>query len=130
MIRYLVQTALAHLAREVLKGEGPDLTPLEAKLLTSIWEGLDWEDPSHRDLVEAKKRAWHLVVKEVASTLADGWDQYGAPTVAKYAPGVYFGHFTGPYGEGIVEASSKRQAYREARRRWIAALLGVDGGEG
>lgn len=122
MIRYLVQTALAHLAREVLKGEGPDLTPLEAKLLTSIWEGLDWEDPSHRDLVEAKKRAWHLVVKEVASTLADGWDQYGAPTVAKHPSG-FFAHYEGPNGERIVEASSKREAYRKARKEWIRDLL-------
>lgn len=118
--RYLIALALAEMARQA---EGLPLTPEEKALLARIWEGLNPVNPTHLEETEARRRAWSLVAEEVASTLADGWDQYGAPTVAKHPSG-FFAHYEGPNGERIVEASSKREAYRKARREWIKEVLG------
>ena len=59
----------------------------------------------------------------MARRSADGWDEYGAPTVAKHPSGGFFAHYQGPNGERIVAASSKREACRKARKAWIRALL-------
>ncbi|RTI11359.1 hypothetical protein CSW30_02575 [Thermus scotoductus] len=111
--RYLIALALATLARQA---ERLPLTPEEKALLARIWEGLNPVNPTHLEETEARRRAWSLVADEVARRIADGWDEYGAPTVAKHPSGGFFAHYQGPNGERIVEASSKREAYRKARK--------------
>lgn len=59
----------------------------------------------------------------LADVVAEGWDEYGAPTVAKHPSGGFFAHYTSPKGEGILEARSKREAYRLARQAWIKEIL-------
>ncbi|RTI06925.1 hypothetical protein CSW25_07365, partial [Thermus scotoductus] len=107
--RYLIALALATLARQA---ERLPLTPEETALLARIWDGLNPVNPTHLEETEARRRAWSLVADEVARIVADGWDEYGAPTVAKHPSGGFFAHYEGPNGERIVEASSKREAYR------------------
>ncbi|RTH26083.1 hypothetical protein [Thermus scotoductus] len=119
--RYLIALALATLARQA---ERLPLTPEEKALLARIWEGLNPVNPTHLEETEARRRAWSVVADEVARIVADGWDEYGAPTVAKHPSGGFFAHYEGPNGERIVEASSKREAYRKARRGWIKEVLG------
>ena len=114
MIRYLVSRALVEMAR----ADPSSLTPEEKAALQTIREALE-----ARGEDEARQVAWSLVAAEVARMVADGWDQYGAPTVAKLTQGAYFAHYTGPKGEGIIEAPSKREAYRKARAAWIRDLL-------
>lgn len=118
--RYLIALALATLARQA---ERLPLTPEEKALLARIWEGLNPVNPTHLEETEARRRAWSLVAEEVARMVADGWDQYGAPTVAALSKGHFFAHYTSPKGEGILEAQSKREAYRLARRAWIKEIL-------
>lgn len=120
MIRYLVSLALVKLAIHMATHEEDfSLTPDEEAALQSIWETLLLHGEE-----EARQRAWDLVAEEVARMVADGWDQYGAPTVAALSKGHFFAHYTSPKGEGILEAQSKREAYRLARRAWIRDLLG------
>ena len=129
-MRWAIGLALLLLGREVALGRMPTredgeplLTEGEAQRLRELWQGLDPVAPSPQEEAEAFRRAWRLLAEEVAERITQGWDQYGAPTVAKYPEGPYFAHYKGPSGEGVVEAKSKREAYREARRRWIRDLL-------
>lgn len=115
MIRRLVSLALVEMA---IHEEEFSLTPDERAVLQFILDTLldHGED-------EARQRAWDLVAEEVARMVVDGWDQYGAPTVAALSKGHFFAHYTSPKGEGILEAQSKREAYRLARRAWIKEIL-------
>ena len=129
-MRWAIGLALVLLGREVALGGMPTredgkplLTEEEAQRLRELWQGLDPLAPSPQEEAEAFKRAWRLLAEEVARMVADGWDQYGAPTVAKYQPSRYFGHYAGPKGEVVVEAESKREAYKSARKAWIRDLL-------
>ncbi|MDM7324182.1 MAG: hypothetical protein P3W93_004155, partial [Thermus sp.] len=56
---------------------------------------------------------------------AEGWDRLGAPGVARHPPeeGRFVAVCEGPGGPYTVEASSTREAYREARREWEYRLL-------
>ena len=62
-------------------------------------------------------------MEEIVEKIVAGWDRNGAPTVAKLPEGPFYGHFVGPGGEGVVEATTKREAYREARKLWLRSLL-------
>lgn len=115
MIRYLVSRALVEMARNA---EFYPLTPEEKAALQTIREALETRGED-----EARQVAWAVVAAEVARMLADQWDQYGAPTTAKLTQGAFFAHFSGPKGERVVEASTKREAYRKARAAWIKDLL-------
>ena len=54
-----------------------------------------------------------------------GWNRYGAPSAARTPEGEgYIASFEGPGGAYSVAASSKREAYRLARREWVRRLLG------
>lgn len=61
----------------------------------------------------------------LADTIVAGWDRYGAPSVARHPEkeGVWVGSFDSPGGPYAVEAPSKREAYRLARREWIRRIL-------
>ncbi len=52
-----------------------------------------------------------------------GWDEGGAPTAAQTPAGGFVASFEGKVGRCAVEASSKREAYRRARREWAARIL-------
>jgi len=60
----------------------------------------------------------------LARRVAEGWDRYGAPSAARTPEGGWVGSFEEPGGAYSVEASSKREAYRLARREWVRRLLG------
>jgi len=60
----------------------------------------------------------------LARRLAEGWDRYSAPSAARTPEGEgYIASFEGPGGAYSVAASSKREAYRLARREWVRRLL-------
>lgn len=61
----------------------------------------------------------------LADVVAEGWDHHGAPGVARHPTeeGRFVASFEGPGGPYTVEAGSKREAYREARREWVYRLL-------
>ena len=59
----------------------------------------------------------------LARRLAEGWDRYGAPSAARTPEGGWVGSFEELGGAYSVEASSKREAYRLARRLWIKRML-------
>ena len=59
----------------------------------------------------------------LAGRVAEGWDRYGAPSAARTPEGGWVGSFEEPGGSCSVAASSKREAYRLARRLWIKRLL-------
>jgi hypothetical protein len=59
----------------------------------------------------------------LARRVAEGWDRYSAPSAARTLEGGWVGSFEEPGGAYSVAASSKREAYRLARRLWIKRLL-------
>ncbi len=59
----------------------------------------------------------------LAERIAEGWDRHGAPSAARTPEGRWIGSFEGPGGPYSVEASSKREAYKLARREWARRLL-------
>ncbi|BCZ93373.1 hypothetical protein TthAA37_25620 (plasmid) [Thermus thermophilus] len=59
----------------------------------------------------------------LADVVAEGWDRHGAPSVARHPTEGFVASFEGPGGPYTVEATSKREAYREARREWVYRLL-------
>jgi hypothetical protein len=68
--------------------------------------------------------AWEEGLLELlAERIAEGWDRHGAPSAARTPEGRWVGSFEGPGEAYAVEASTKREAYREARRAWIKRLL-------
>jgi len=83
-----------------------------------------------RDARDLPPETWeNRVVDELVNAIVEGWDHYGAPSVAKSPTGGYIGSAEGPGGGFIVQAESKRRAYEHARREWLrrilAARLGV-----
>ena len=60
----------------------------------------------------------------LARRVAEGWDRYSAPSAARTLEGGWVGSFEEPGGAYSVEASSKRESYRLARREWVRRLLG------
>jgi len=89
---------------------GPLYTVLRQRLGTWPQTEDEWEE-ALRDLL--------------AEAIADGWDRYGAPTAARHPTeeGRWVGSFEGPGKPYAVEASSKREAYRLARREWVKRML-------
>jgi len=97
-------------------------------------------DPEHDDdlaafcahlRIETGQNAWDLppetwesrVVDEIVNAIVEGWDHYGAPSVAKSPAGGYIGSAEGPDGGFIVHAESKRAAYQQARKEWLRRIL-------
>jgi hypothetical protein len=76
--------------------------------------------PAHDTTAEEWKEA---LVDAIAQRITDKWDRYGAPSAARTPEGGWVGSFEGPGEAYAVEASSKREAYRLARREWIKRLL-------
>jgi hypothetical protein len=62
-------------------------------------------------------------INEIVNAIVEGWDSYGAPSVAKSPTGGYIGSAEGPGGGFIVHAESKRRAYEHARREWLRRIL-------
>ena len=60
----------------------------------------------------------------IAERIESGWDRYGAPTAARRPEGGYVASAETPDGPLVVEAETKREAYRVARREWVRRLLG------
>ena len=60
----------------------------------------------------------------LARRVAEGWDRYSAPSAARTLEWGWVGSFEEPGGAYSVEASSKRESYRLARREWVRRLLG------
>ncbi|MFN4073756.1 MAG: hypothetical protein ACK4G4_10155 [Thermus sp.] len=124
-MKELVAKALVLLARlaaerpQYLRAMGIELDLVDRSYLRDIW------DPQNPPEVGAdlEARVWSMVAEYVGKVLADGWDRYGAPTVAMDLRGAYFAHYEGPKGDRVVVARSKRQAYQEARRMWAKEIL-------
>lgn len=69
--------------------------------------------------------AWEEALLElIAGRIAEGWDEYGAPSAARTPEGPYLATAETPEGPLTVTAESKREAYRKARREWARRLLG------
>lgn len=90
---------------------GPLLTLARLRLGRSPRTAAEWEE---------------ALLELLAGEIAEGWDRYGAPSVARHPEkaGVWVGSFEGPGGPYTVEAPSKREAYRLARREWVSRILG------
>ncbi|UZX16627.1 hypothetical protein KQ693_06240 [Thermus sp. PS18] len=69
-----------------------------------------------------KLREW--IADTLAERIADGWDRYGAPTVALDAStGQYLASCETPYRRASFWTLGKREGYRLVRRTWIRELL-------
>ncbi|WP_027878182.1 hypothetical protein [Meiothermus cerbereus] len=78
-----------------------------------------------KPLQELPPEAWEEGLLEyVAEIIAEGWDEYGAPSAARSPEGHYLASAETPEGPLTVTAESKREAYRKARREWARRLLG------
>jgi hypothetical protein len=88
-----------------------------------------------RDARDLPPETWeNRFIDEIVNAIVEGWDHYGAPSVAKSPTGGgYVGSAEGPGGGFIIQAESKRRAYEQARREWLkrilAARLGLGKGE-
>ncbi len=60
----------------------------------------------------------------IAERIAEGWDRYGAPSAARRPEGGYVASAESPGGPLVVEAETKREAYRRARKEWVRRILG------
>lgn len=68
--------------------------------------------------------AWEEgLLKLIAKKIADGWDEYGAPSAARTPEGTYLASAETPEGPLTLVADSKREAYRKARQEWAQRLL-------
>jgi len=110
---------LARLLWDVAQGlpdpeEHPLLRPLALHAM-----GL-YSRPAHETTPEEWEEA---LLDAIAQRITDKWDRYGAPSAARTPEGKWIGSFEGPGEAYAVEASSKREAYRLARREWIKRLL-------
>jgi hypothetical protein len=76
--------------------------------------------PAHATTAEEWEAA---LLDAIAHRITEGWDRHGAPSAARTPEGRWVGSFEGPGEAYAVEASSKREAYRLARREWIKRLL-------
>jgi len=76
--------------------------------------------PAHETTPEEWEAAF---LDAIAHRITEKWDRYGAPSAARTPEGRWVGSFEGPGEAYAVEASSKREAYRLARREWIKRLL-------
>lgn len=115
MIRLLARALREH-AQEFSQPERhPELGPL-CTYLRSRWK----QDPR-----ELPPEAWEEGLLElIAGRIAEGWDEYGAPSAARTPQGPYLASAETPEGPLTVTAESKREAYRRARREWVRRLLG------
>jgi len=110
-----------------------------ARLLRDVARGLPDPEQDHevgpfytdlrlrwkRDPRELPPEAWEEGLLELlAERIVEGWDRHGAPSAARTPEGRWVGSFEGPRGAYAVEASTKREAYRLARREWLRRLLG------
>ncbi|MBW6395798.1 hypothetical protein KZX47_11645 [Thermus sp. SYSU G05001] len=71
-------------------------------------------------------REW--IAEELARRIADAWDRHGAPSVVKDTQNERFvAYYETPWREANLEASSKREAYRQARTAWLKEILLAEG---
>ncbi|WP_216640889.1 hypothetical protein [Thermus scotoductus] len=101
------------------RNANPEEDPLLGPLLTAIRH--------QRGALPTTEEAWREALLDLlAEAIAKGWDRYGAPTAARHPTeeGRWVGSFEGPKPPYTVEASSKREAYRLARREWVRRMLG------
>lgn len=104
--RYMQQIKTAQIPIELLRGPTAELLPLV-------------ENP-----LEASPEEWEMALQTaIANRIVEGWDRYGAPTAAR-TEGGFVASFEGPGGPYTVQAESKREAYRLARREWVRRMVG------
>jgi hypothetical protein len=114
MIRGIARLLWERAMLEADPEKHPQLRPLALHVL-----GL-YGRPAH----ETTPEEWEEGLLELlAERIAEGWDRHGAPSAARTPEGRWVGSFEGPGEAYAVEASSKREAYRLARRVWIKRLL-------
>lgn len=111
---------LARLLREVARGlpdpdEDPDLGPFCTYLRQKY---------GRHPLALSPKEWEEGLLDLIAEAIAEGWDRYGAPSAARDPEGGFVASAEGPGEPIVVRASTKREAYQEARREWIRRLLG------
>ena len=111
---YLDRAPFEGLDPEKHEALGPIYAAVRHRLGMWPWTQEGWEEA-----------LMDLLAEEIAEKLAKGWDRYGAPTAARHPTeeGRWVGSFEGPGKPYTVEASSKREAYRLARREWVKRLL-------
>lgn len=102
-------------------------TPLGDRLLAELARERPLTARALREALDAPRPGEALaalVATAVAERIAEGWDRWGAPSAARTPEGRWVGSFEGPGGAYAVEADTKREAYRLARREWLRRLLG------
>ena len=115
MIRGLARILWELAQFEAEPEEHPLLRPLALHVM-----GL-YGRPAHETTAEEWEAAF---LDAIAHRITEKWDRYGAPSAARTPEGRWVGSFEGPGGGYAVEASTKREAYRLARREWLRRLLG------
>ena len=108
-----------------------ELLLLLGELLTTVWPLAD--DLGLAGLLKphlppdrwTREAVAEALARLLAELVTEGWDRHGAPGVARHPvqEGRWVGSFEGPGKPYTVEASSKREAYRLARREWVKRLL-------
>ena len=120
LIRHLAH--VAHRYAEIVV-EGAERHPHLGPLLEALSAATGEEDPRSFPPEAWEEALWGLLVEAIADRLVDGWDRYGAPSAARDPEGGFVASAEGPGEPIVVRASTKREAYREARREWVKRLL-------
>lgn len=115
---------MSHLARMIHRtlqnlppGINPEEHPVLGPVVTQVRLHLGGRLPQTEDEWE------EALARLLAEIVVAGWDRHGAPSVARHPTEGFVASFEGPGGPYTVEASNKREAYREARREWVYRLL-------
>jgi hypothetical protein len=114
MLATLLQLGLQH-SQSAAAMEGVDV---------AAWMNLLGVRSLHEARTLGPEELRERLAQALARRLAEGWDRYGAPSAARTPEGGWVGSFEDPGGSYSVAASSKREAYRLARREWVRRLLG------
>ena len=115
---------VSHLARMIHRtlqnlppGINPEEHPVLGPVVTQVRLHLGGRLPQTEDEWE------EALARLLAEIVVAGWDRNRAPGVAQLDEHRAVGSFNGPGGLYTVEASSRREAYMEARREWVYRLL-------
>lgn len=114
MIRQLARALAEHAGEFSHPERHPELGPFCTFL----------ERQYRRPVHELPPEDWEEALLElIAERIVEGWDRHGAPSAARDPEGGFIASFEGPGEAVIVQAETKREAYRLARRLWIKRLL-------
>ncbi len=119
----MARTLIRDLARALRAYAELIPNPEKDPYLELFWARLHSRTKAHP--LDLPPEAWEEGLLDlIAERIAEGWDRYGAPSAARRPEGGYVASAESPDGPLVVEAETKREAYRQARREWVRRILG------